>query len=388
MKLSILLGLVVASIIQVFGADKDIIDHPLYTGSVSSNASVLISVPTVRDGRGDFRVPLSQLGTAIGATGSAGHWSDTNTPANSSVLAGTAYAGAVEAGDGLVGQNTFDYGTILIDKTFTTSPDLADFSFINAIGGTLIVKPSANYNQPLGFSIDVQGILMDVHVQDHGLTNHWGDVSGGVFWSNNDSDAPLLSMGGIVANSYNNGTNTCLNQYGVYTGSDAGSALVVNQIGLNVGYLTGSKVGNKYGLRIPDVTGATNDNLAIKTGLGGVSFGDAVSSSGSVAAKSFLTTPQTIAYASTVTVDFASYGSLATILAGSTTLSDSNQTNGFAVDYEFYNGAATNCNVILPSTWRIQSGAVTNILAPNASATLSMRYYSLITNTVALWASE
>lgn len=107
-----------------------------------------------------------------------------------------------------------------------------------------------------------------------------------------------------------------------------------------------------------------------------------------VTATNFLTIPLAVSYSSSVTVDFAGAGDLTTILAGDETISASNQSNGKGITYTFFNGAATNCNVILPSTWRIQSGAVTNILAPAKSATLSMKYFSFITNTVALWVSE
>lgn len=109
---------------------------------------------------------------------------------------------------------------------------------------------------------------------------------------------------------------------------------------------------------------------------------------GSAINLSLMVTPLAVSYATSVNVNFAANKLLTTILAGNETLTASNQSDGRSIDYEFYNGQSTNVNVVLPSTWRIQSGAVTNILAPNASATLSMRYYAFITNTVALWASE
>ncbi len=100
------------------------------------------------------------------------------------------------------------------------------------------------------------------------------------------------------------------------------------------------------------------------------------------------TIPTSAAYASTITDDFSTAGDFTTLLTGSTTIAASNQSNGRGVVHEFFNSASTNVNIILPSTWAIQVGAVTNILAPLKSATLSMKYYSFITNTVALWSSE
>lgn len=110
---------------------------------------------------------------------------------------------------------------------------------------------------------------------------------------------------------------------------------------------------------------------------------------GSATATNFVTVPLVVTYSTSLSVDFAGSGDLWTVLAGSTTLSSANLSAGPAILYRFDNTTATNCNIILPSTWRKISGTTTNILAPGAIGWLTAKSYAANdTNVISSWASE
>ena len=140
------------------------------------------------------------------------------------------------------------------------------------------------------------------------------------------------------------------------------------------------------------VTGDTNIAIA-----SGASFTNAnlitpalgAASATSVTATNFYIIPVTVAYSTAITVDFAGPGDLWTVLGGNMTLTSSGLAAGRGVNYRIDNQTATNCSVILPSTWRFVSGTTNNILATGKIGLLSLKSYTANdTNVVCLWASE
>ena len=108
-----------------------------------------------------------------------------------------------------------------------------------------------------------------------------------------------------------------------------------------------------------------------------------------VVVTNYLTIPLVVAYSTAITVDFSGAGELWTVLGGSTTLSSSGLAAGRGLTYWFDNQTATNCSVILPSTWRFISGTTNNILATGKIGVLSLKSRAANdTNVVCLWASE
>lgn len=135
------------------------------------------------------------------------------------------------------------------------------------------------------------------------INSHWGGSAdssayGLVYGSQNEAfnfgTASLLqstgtesasidtASGGTVVNAQaaydhvdNQSTGTITNAYGLLTGiSNSGGGTITNAQGIHIGAMTGINV---TGLYIDNLTGGTGSNYAIQTGLGLVSFGDAVS---------------------------------------------------------------------------------------------------------------
>lgn len=118
-----------------------------------------------------------------------------------------------------------------------------------------------------------------------------------------------------------------------------------------------------------------------------VALGLSLSSSDGIV--TIINTPKTIAYASSIAVDFSGSPELWTVIGGDIALTSSGLAAGFGVTYRIDNGTATNCNVILPASWRKISGATTNILASGAIGLLAVKSYAANdTNVVCTWASE
>lgn len=77
------------------------------------------------------------------------------------------------------------------------------------------------------------------------------------------------------------------------------------------------------------------------------------------------------------------------VATGTVTITSASLSAGAAFTLNIDNNQATNINVILPTGWRLISGARTNILAASSIGILSgFSRSSADTNVVALWASE
>lgn len=118
-----------------------------------------------------------------------------------------------------------------------------------------------------------------------------------------------------------------------------------------------------------------------------VAFGLSLSSSDGIV--TIINTPKTVAYDSSVAVDFSGSQELWTVLGGDISLTSSGLAAGLGITYRIDNGTATNCNIILPAAWRKVSGETTNILASGAIGLLAVKSYAdNDTNVICTWSSE
>jgi hypothetical protein len=188
----------------------------------------------------------------------------------------------------------------------------------------------------------------------------------------------INSIGQTVSNNYTTNVTSSMTDFNIQTTSDNGARTTTNHYSAKINDIikgTSHNITNSYGLIIGDIVSGTND-WAIQTGLGKVSFGDALTVSGTVTAPQYSSTVQTLTDGATITYN-ANNGSNAVVtLGGNRTLAFSNVVAGTYYTLRVIQDGTGSRTLAMPSGSKvIGGGAGVVTLSTTAAAVDLLTFY-------------
>lgn len=233
------------------------------------------------------------------------------------------------------------HGFLFSDTVFTNA--LADAQAWQGIVSEVQLKPISGGT---GLGAYAASLTVSTHPTD---TNHWYGVQMLGGYAEHTGPGIVDNLVGSVMNVYHSGSGTVDRAMGAWIQVYGDGAKTTNGYGINIENV--SDVQNAYGISIADIASGSASNYAIKTGLGQVSFGDAVSSSSLISASTgfkSLAADATVSIASTGWTN--SFGKAAVV-----------RFDGTAMTYTVYDNAGTslytNAVSVGHSTELLQTGA-------------------------------